>query len=112
MNLIILTSGLENDLVAKKIGDAVTKEQRYTTENDEQLAARSRIKCVGITSWGALKGNEKPVFKTRVWIITIKILNFQTPKILLFYYSKIIINGNMPMEYTAIYIGSKMVIFR
>ena len=66
MNLIILTSGLENDLVAKKIGDAVTKEQRWTTENDEQLAARSRIKCVGITSWGALNGKEKPVFKTRV----------------------------------------------
>ena len=65
MNLIILTSGLENDLVAKKIGDAVTREQRWTTESSDAVEAKSKIKCVGITSWGALKENEKPVFK--VW---------------------------------------------
>ena len=67
MNLIILTSGLESDVVAKKIGDAVTKEQRWTTENDDQSTAKARIKCVGITTWGALKEKEKPKFLKRVY---------------------------------------------
>ena len=59
MNVIILTSGLENDMVAKKIGDAIMREQRWTTEGDTQ--SKAKIKCVGITSWGSLKRKPEKV---------------------------------------------------
>lgn len=59
VNVIILTSGLENDIVAKKIGDAIMREQRWTTEGDKR--SKAKIKCVGITSWGSLKRKPEKV---------------------------------------------------
>ena len=61
LNLVILTSGLEHDLVAKKIGEAVSKKQQYTYEGENQ--SKAKIRCIGITSWGALKIKPREVYR-------------------------------------------------
>ena len=55
VSLIILTSGVEHDLIAKKLGDALETNQRYTDEG------KPKVRCVGITAWRWLKEKLRPM---------------------------------------------------